>query len=249
MHRSKAKSDTLALSWSMLFPSVMTWIYFVAAAGPGSQTNRGVMIAFATGKIIQFAFPALYVFVTERQRLRLTKPDWQSLAFGTAFGLIVGGAAIALYLGVLKDSSNLSHTPDKVLAKLRESGYASVGGFVAVACFYSIGHSLLEEYYWRWFVFGWLRRHIKPWLAGVLASVGFMAHHVIVLAVFFPGIWQFFTMVLPLSLAVAIGGGVWCWLYQRTGSLYAPWISHMLIDASVMVIGYEMVADRLRSSV
>ena len=72
-----------------------------------------------------------------------------------------------------------------------------------------------------------------------------MAHHVIVLAVLFPGIWQFFTLALPLSLCVGVGGAVWCWLYQRTGSLYAPWISHMLIDAAIMFIGYDMVADKL----
>jgi uncharacterized protein len=63
--------------------------------------------------------------------------------------------------------------------------------------------------------------------------------------VFFPGARQFFTLALPLSLGVAIGGGVWCWLYAKTGSLYAAWISHLLIDAAIMWIGYDLVADRL----
>jgi membrane protease YdiL (CAAX protease family) len=165
--------------------------------------------------------------------------------FGLIFGLIVGGAALGLYFGVLKDSKYLRDAPDRVFTKLREAGYDSVAGFITVACFYSIIHSLLEEYYWRWFVFGWLRRYINVWLALVLASLAFMAHHVIVLAVFFPGPQKFFTVVVPLSLGIAIGGGVWSWIYQRTGSLAAAWISHMLIDAAVMVIGFDMVADKL----
>jgi len=239
------KRDALALTFGIVFPSVMTWVYFVAAAGQGTHPNQAVMIAYFAGKVIQFAFPAVYVGLTERQSLRPAQPGWRGLAFGLAFGLIVGGAALAIYFGVLKDTAYLQETPNKVLAKLRESGYASVGGFVAVACFYSIVHSLLEEYYWRWFVFGWLRRHLRPLAAGVLASLGFMAHHVIVLSVLFPGVRPFFMLVVPLSLGVAVGGGVWCWIYQRTGSLYAAWVSHMLIDAAVMLIGYNMVAEKL----
>jgi uncharacterized protein len=240
--------DALALIWAMIFPSIMTWVYFVAAAGTGTQPNPAVMIAYSAGKVIQFAFPALYVGLTEPRSLRPSWPSWRGLAFGMTFGLVVGAAALALYYCVLKDNKYLQETPDKVFAKLRELGYASVGGFVAVACFISIGHALLEEYYWRWFVFGWLKRYQQVWLAGVLSSLAFMAHHVIVLAVLFPGIRQFFLLVVPLSLCVAIGGGVWCWIYQRTGSLYAAWLSHMLIDGAVMVIGYDMVGDRLAGS-
>jgi len=32
----------------------------------------------------------------------------------------------------------------------------------------------------------------------------------------------------------------WAWLYLRTGAVYAPWVSHMLIDASLFVVGYDL---------
>jgi hypothetical protein len=237
--------DALALTWAMVFPSVMTWIYFVAAAGEGTQANVGVMAAYGPGKVIQFAFPAVYVLLTDPRSLRQLLPNPRGLVFGLAFGLVVGAAALALYHGLLKDTQLLRDTPGKILAKLRESGFDSVAGYVTVACFYSTVHAFLEEYYWRWFVFGWCRRHVRLWLAVVLASAGFMAHHVIVLAVYFPGAWQFATVVIPLSLAVAVGGAVWCGVYQRTGSLTATWVSHLLVDAAVMLIGWDMLADRL----
>src|SRR5438128_8372473 len=132
----------------MVYPSVMTWVYFVAVAGPGTQPNQAVMIAYFVGKVIQFAFPAIYVALTQRRSLYPAWPSWQGLVVGLAFGGAVGGAALAIYFGVLKDSPYLRDTPDKVLAKLRESGYGTVAGFLAVAFFYSIVHSLLEEYYW-----------------------------------------------------------------------------------------------------
>ena len=123
--------------------------------------------------------------------------------------------------------------------KLEGFGLATPAGFVLLTVFLALIHSLLEEYYWRWFVFGWLRRLLPLLPALLLSSVAFMSHHVIILAVFFPG--QFWTATVPFSLAIAGGGFVWAWLYDRTGSLYAPWLSHLIIDLAIMAVGYDMV--------
>ena len=65
-----------------------------------------------------------------------------------------------------------------------------------------------------------------------------MAHHVLVLATFFgwtsPATYLF-------SLAIAVGAAVWAWLYARTDSIYGPWLSHLLVDAGIFLIGYDMV--------
>jgi membrane protease YdiL (CAAX protease family) len=45
---------------------------------------------------------------------------------------------------------------------------------------------------------------------------------------------------VPFALCVAGGGVAWAWLYDRSNSLYAPWLSHLLIDAAVMAIGYDL---------
>ncbi|MBI3823301.1 MAG: CPBP family intramembrane metalloprotease [Planctomycetes bacterium] len=52
-------------------------------------------------------------------------------------------------------------------------------------------------------------------------------------------------MAMPLSVCVAIGGGVWCVIYERSESLWAPWLSHALIDAAIMGVGYWMLWDKL----
>jgi len=73
----------------------------------------------------------------------------------------------------------------------------------------------------------------------LLSSLAFMLHHVIIMAVYMPS--RFWTGAVPMSLAVGVGGAVWAWLYERTGSIYACWISHLIIDAAIMVVGFDMV--------
>jgi membrane protease YdiL (CAAX protease family) len=31
------------------------------------------------------------------------------------------------------------------------------------------------------------------------------------------------------------------WLYHRSGSLLAPWVSHALVDAALVVIGWDVL--------
>ena len=78
----------------------------------------------------------------------------------------------------------------------------------------------------------------------MVSSLGFMAHHVILLATYF-GITEPVTWVF--SLAIAVGGTFWAWLYHRTGSLLGPWLSHLLVDAAIFLIGYEIVQKMVSS--
>jgi uncharacterized protein len=227
----------LALLFAMALPSVMTWLEFILL--PGQEDNSVLPLVFATGKVVQFGFPLLYVLCFERGRLRPTRPTSSGLWLGTAFGLVVGAGIIGLYFGWLRYTAVMTETPARVHGWLTRMHLTTAGGFFAMAAFLSVLHSFLEEYYWRWFVFGGLRRYLPDIVAVVMSSLAFMAHHVIILYVYLPG--QFWTLAAPFSLGVAGGGIVWAWLYARTGSLYAPWISHLLVDAALMVVGYEMV--------
>ena len=75
-----------------------------------------------------------------------------------------------------------------------------------------------------------------------MSSLGFLAHHVLVLGKFF-GFANPATYLL--SACIAVGGAVWAWLYDRTGSLLGPWLSHMLVDAAIFAIGYDLVRSTL----
>ena len=96
----------------------------------------------------------------------------------------------------------------------------------------------MEEYYWRWFVF---KRLMSSWNTGpaiLVSSLGFMAHHVILMAQYF-GPTGVFTYVG--SAGVAIGGAYWAWLYSRKNSIGPAWLGHAIIDAAIFAIGYRIV--------
>ena len=40
---------------------------------------------------------------------------------------------------------------------------------------------------------------------------------------------------------MAVGGAAWAWLYERTKSIYASWVSHLLVDAAIFVVGWDLV--------
>jgi membrane protease YdiL (CAAX protease family) len=231
--------DLAALSFALVFPLVMALVYFVVMAGETQRANPAFVATFAAGKLVQFLFPALFVAWFERDRLRLARPTTRGLALGTGFAALVACLLFVLYFGWLAASPLLADAPARIFGKLREFGRATPAGFVQVALFICVVHSLFEEYYWRWFVFDGLKRYLPLGAAVAVSALGFTLHHVVILGVFFPG--QFWSLAVPLSLCVGIGGAFWAFLYHRSGSLYASWLSHALVDAAIMVVGFAML--------
>jgi membrane protease YdiL (CAAX protease family) len=236
---STARRDALALGFASLFPLAMAWCYFVVLGGEPERYGPWVGRAYAIGKLIQFPFPLLYVVLIDRGWRPRFRWHWDGFAFALAFAALVDLGMAGLYFGVLRGTPLLAGTPEQIFAKLRGFAADTPATYVALGLFIAIVHSGLEEYYWRWFVFGWMRRYLSLGSAAVLSGLAFMLHHVVILAVYFPG--RFWTLALPFSLCVAVGGIVWAWLYERTGTLLAPWLSHALVDAAILFIGYDLV--------
>jgi membrane protease YdiL (CAAX protease family) len=230
--------EVLALLFALVFPTLVAWAYFVALA-QGGRPSLAQQAAYGAGKVIQFAFPLAFVLLWQRRRLHWSRPSRAGLALGLGFGLLVATALLTAYFAELRSSPLLAQTPARIRTRLQEFGLTSPAAYLACAVFYCAIHSLLEEYYWRWFVFGRLRALLPLGPALVLASAAFAAHHVVVLWVFLPG--KVLTGVLPGGLAVAVGGAMWAWIYERAGSLVAPWLSHLLSDATLFAIGWDLL--------
>lgn len=242
---SPRNSRTDSLRWlgillAMALPSLITWAYFFQAAQAGQGTQQAVMGGL---KIAQFALPLVWTLLVLRERIEWLQLTNKGVALGIAFGaaVVLAGWIVSQY--ALADSPVFLTATDAIRAKVAGFGIDSLSKYVALAAFYSLAHSLLEEYYWRWFTFGQLRRLIALWPAIIISSLGFMAHHVLVLSLYF-GWWTPTTLLL--SAAVAIGGAFWAWLYHRTGSLVGPWLSHLVIDAGIFFIGYQLIAPNLQ---
>jgi membrane protease YdiL (CAAX protease family) len=217
----------------MAFPSHFTWVYFVALADSAPWAQQA---AWLIGKGIQFAFPLAWVFLIERQRPRWSKLTSRGLALGVGIGALIAVVMLAAYHGWLFHTALFAHVADVLRKKLPAFGINGPAAMIALGVFYSAIHSLMEEYYWRWFVFGQLRCLVPQPVAILVSSLAFMGHHVVVLLIYLPWPWA-----AAASACVAVGGAIWAWLYQRSGSLYAPWLCHLLIDAAIFAIGYDLV--------
>jgi membrane protease YdiL (CAAX protease family) len=237
--RTSLRADAWALLFALTFPTLSVLIYFVLL--PGADASKAVQqAAYVAGKVLQFGFPLFWVLAIQRRRLRFPKPVAKGLVEGLLFGLFVFAAILALYFGWLGPGGHLEEARKPISDRLSAYGLTSVPTYVLFALFVSLAHSFLEEYYWRWFTFGELRRLMPVWVAIAVSSLGFMGHHVFILGTYF-GYGSLPTVVF--SLAVALGGGVWAWIYHRSGSLYGPWLSHLFVDAAIFVVGYDMVGS------
>lgn len=234
-----ATRDWAAIVFALLLPTLVTLAYFVLADGFPAHVQQAT---YAVAKTLQFLFPVCYVVFVQRESLALHIKNTAGVGLGLAFGVVTGAAILAIYHFALKQAPFFSAVADEVQDKITDMDLGSPAVFIAVGVFYSLVHSLLEEYYWRWFVFGQLTRHTRVGLAIVISSLGFMAHHILVIGTYFgflaPVTWIF-------SACVAVGGAFWAWLYHRSGSLLGPWLSHMLIDAAIFTTGYHIASSLL----
>jgi len=237
--------EAALLLLAVVLPTAVAWLYFVLFAG-----QDAVRWIYSLGKVFQFALPLVWWLSLRAQQQPAASPTEVRIRdstaaerragvfLGVAIGLVVTLATLALYYGALRHSIYLEAAAPQIQGKLLDMGVRTPAAYLMLAVFLSAIHSLLEEYYWRWFVFRRLQTFTSWPTALALSSGAFTAHHVVVLAVYFGSHWE---ATLFFSLAVAVGGGLWAWLYRRSGSLAGPWISHMLVDAAIMFVGYDLV--------
>lgn len=236
------QAEACAILFAALFPSLAAWLYFVEMTGCSTVLQQ---TAYTAGKVVQFGFPLVWIFMVRRQRGTGCQPVAErqvgNLPHGIFAGLFFGAAVMAVmlagYYWWLRPGGFLAAKAELIAAKVAGFGVHGPMGFLGLGIFYCLVHSLLEEYYWRWFLFGGLQRLIPVWPAVLVSSLAFAAHHVIVLATYFGWSWQ--TGIF--SSCVAIGGAAWAWLYHRSNSLIGPWLSHLLVDAAIFVVGYDLV--------
>jgi membrane protease YdiL (CAAX protease family) len=219
-----------------MLPTLITLVYFVWLA-------KSAPVVYGPLKALQFALPAAWIFGVRRERRALFEATAagatrSSLLVGAAFGATVVAAGLVIYFGWLVPQQIFATSQAAIQGKVADMQLATPARYIGLSIFYALCHSFLEEYYWRWFVFRECHAAMPLPPAIAVSSLGFMAHHVLVLAQFFG--WHS-PLTYLLSLGVAIGGLFWAWLYQRYGTLAGPWLSHLLLDAGIFAIGYHLV--------
>lgn len=222
--------------WAVLVPALLlplcaSFFYFVLFPGTafGNSFYSGIKIFLLVWPIVATGWILRENFVNREREKRH--------AAGMGMGVLFGIAVVALLVFLVKATplgAVVDDNSERIAGRIRDLGVAE--NFLWFALFLSFLHAALEEFYWRWFVFGQLRNLASVPLAHLVAAVGFASHHVVILSQFFPFGWALF-----LGGCVATGGFAWSWLYHRYNSLWGAWLSHMIIDLGLMWVGWEVL--------
>ena len=105
----------------------------------------------------------------------------------------------------------------------------------------SFAHSLLEEFYWRFFIYNAWKKHMHKgaWhlCAHLISGLAFALHHFTVTVHYFD-----LSFGIVLGLGVWIGGVIWSYAYEKEKSLLGVWISHILVDIALISIGFKALS-------
>ena len=222
--------------WAAVLPAAVlpflgSLIYFVAFAGEPWARWTYVLV-----KVFTLVWPLVAtVWILRR---RIPRVDWRAPRHRRALpaGALYGGAVIVAVLLLLRTpvgAEVLAFAP-RIRTKVLQLGVLDHYG--PFALFLSVVHSGIEEFYWRWFVFGRLREILSLPMALVISSLAFASHHAVIVSQYVSLGWA-----LVGTLAVAAAGAIWCLMYERQKTLTGAWLSHILADLAILWVGYRML--------
>lgn len=154
----------------------------------------------------------------------------KQLIYSVALGLIVYGVILGAYF-ILKDFIDLNNIKDILDKDLN----VNKSNFIFVALYISFINSLLEEFFFRGFMFLNLRKIINRKNAYIISGFAFAIYHVAIMANWFN----------PLLFGLAmtglfIGGLIFNYLNDKTSNIYNSWLVHMMANFAINTVGFIM---------
>ena len=223
----KNKSKAFLLILFALIPLCATYMSF--------SYRQFLLFTYPTGKATVILLPLFWIWknkfswkdVINSWGLKFQKKD---IRWGILTGSVISVPIFILYGTVfykLLDADGIvSSLPPIVLQY-----------FWVTAVFISLWNSFMEEYFWRAFLLGAMVPNFG-WAKSILINGLFFGfHHYIMLDAYFH--WG---IALFLTFGTMAGGWIWSWMRMKGLSIWACYISHVLIDFSVMVIGYIIIS-------
>ncbi len=203
-----------------------------AMAVPSTAGVVSGKLIYALCKIGLLSVPLLWHFGVERRRVEVRQPKISGLLLGVWTGLVISGVIIVVYLL----AGQWLVDPEVMREAAERSGLADQSLYLWLAAYIIFFNSLLEEYVWRWFVYEKCCLLVGSVTAVALAAFLFTIHHTVALSCQFQ-----LPVVIVGSVGVFIGGLIWSWCYLKTGSIWAGYVSHILVDVAVFVVGWMIL--------
>ena len=229
--RSLALRSWMVLLPAMVLPFAASLFYFV-----WFSDHLFSRILYGMTKLFTLVWPVCVVELTLgecRPRFKWRDPvHARALPWGVVWGVLMVGAMFGVMQTPVGEVVRAG--TDDIRGKVESLGvldhYWVFGMFIALL------HSLLEEYYWRWFVFGRLARLVPMGWAHGLGGLAFALHHIVITTQYFSLGWG-----LLFGSLVGVGGVIWSLLYTRQRTLAGAWVSHIIVDLGILSLGHKLL--------
>lgn len=154
---------------------------------------------------------------------------------GLMTALILGFALYGLILGAYF-VADLFWDFSAIARQLSTTQGVSAENFLYVAIYISVFNSLLEEFFFRGFLFTNLKRSAsRPLAYGFSAGMFALYHAAMMIGWFHPVVY-----VLVIG-ALAAAGVLFNWFHEKFGTLYVPWFVHMFANLAINTIGFLLL--------
>ncbi|MDU0200865.1 CPBP family intramembrane glutamic endopeptidase [Paenibacillus sp. MAH-36] len=203
----------------------------------GLHVGHSVILTFALFYSWLGIIPSMDYLVCRKNSLARTIGDWGLTA--SARQMIVGLSLGISLLITLLIGANYLHDMLFDIERLRSllkkwdfSGDQSVLLLLILVLL----NPILEEIYWRGYLYHRIGQKLGSAENMLLASFWFTSYHLVVIIPVFS--W-------PLNVVAAIpifaAGVLWGWIRHRTGSVLIPIISHMFADLGIVITYMQYV--------
>ena len=193
---------------------------------PGYALKSAVKLAVFG--LVPVIFTKVWELISLKELFRFQKKGFLiALALGLGiYGIILGG--YFLLRGVFDFS--------QVAGSLTANAGVTKENFLYVSLYISFVNSLLEEYFFRGFVFRNMKQDTKPWVSYLLSSVLFAVYHIAMMLG-----WFGFGLNALIMVGLALGGCIFNLLNDKLGCIYASWLTHMFANFAINTIGFILL--------
>jgi membrane protease YdiL (CAAX protease family) len=152
---------------------------------------------------------------------------------------IIGSIALGLSIYMLIMGAYFILTTYIDLSQIRKILYASRdinrNNFFFVAVYISILNSLLEEFFFRGFLFLSLNKVSTRAVAYLISALAFAAYHIGIMVD-----WRNGTISFLAIIALLTGGLVFNYLNEKNKNIYSSWLVHISVNLALNTIGLMM---------
>ncbi len=188
---------------------------------------------FSMLKFWLVALPVYWTLKVDRQRLRLPKPTLPQVGWGIGIGLLMFGIILGVYGLFGVQWIDLA----EIRVKATEVGIVSPFVLFVGAVYWCLVNSFIEEAVWRSFIFRKWAVLVPASAAVWLMGLCFTLHHTLALWVY----TQDLRATVLGSIGVFSASIIWSICYRRSNSLWPGYISHILADVAIVIVGYDLL--------